>query len=171
MTEPDLGDLRDAVLEKADWNLNDYYNIAANFLSFINLTNATRIISPAPQNRHYIFYQYGEEGYHRITRPLNTHLFIESPDEFKLTFERFITFLDDIRVYQELAGDGSKSSFTSNIINEVVYTIQQAVGCIGDSLESSNQARKRIGQLFETLIKLLIQEVGIVCEPRTVNIP
>lgn len=28
-----------------------------------------------------------------------------------------------------------------------------------------------MGQLFETLVKLIIQEVGIECEPRTINIP
>jgi hypothetical protein len=49
--------------------------------------------------------------------------------------------------------------------------MQQAIGCIGDAFENPNQSRKRIGQLFETLIKLLIQEVGLICEPRTVNIP
>lgn len=52
-----------------------------------------------------------------------------------------------------------------------MYTIQQSIGCVGDAFENPNQSRKRIGQLFETLIKLLIQEVGLVCEPRTVNIP
>ena len=171
MIEPNLVNLRDAVLEKTKWNLNDYYNLGSEFLSFINLTSPTRIISPAPKNNHYIFYQYGEEGHNRITRPLNTNLFIESPDEFKVIFERCMTFLNDIRIRQELANDGSQSFSTANIINKVVYTMQQAIGCVGDSLENSNQARKRIGQLFETLIKLLIQEVGIVCEPRTVNVP
>ena len=53
----------------------------------------------------------------------------------------------------------------------MVYTTQQAIGSIGDSFDNPNQSRKRIGQLFETLVKLIIQEVGLICEPRTINIP
>ncbi|MBX3057370.1 MAG: hypothetical protein KF770_12955, partial [Anaerolineae bacterium] len=48
---------------------------------------------------------------------------------------------------------------------------QQSIGSIGDSFGNPNQSRKRIGQLFETLIKLIIQEVGLECEPRTIKIP
>lgn len=166
-----LTSLREAVLEKAIWDLNDYYNLGRRFLTFVSQTNATRIISPFPQSRYYIFYQYGEEAHNNITRPLNTNLFIESCEEFEYSIERFMALLNDIRVHQGAIGSGSQQLLTSNIINKVVYTIQQSIGCIGDSLVNSNQARKRIGQLFETLIKLLIQEVGLVCEPRVVNIP
>ena len=56
-------------------------------------------------------------------------------------------------------------------INRVVYTAQQAIGSIGDSFDNPNQSRKRIGQLFESLVKLIIQEVGLECEPRTISIP
>jgi hypothetical protein len=44
-------------------------------------------------------------------------------------------------------------------------------GCVGDSFENENQSRKRIGQLFETLVKLIIKEIGVTCEPRVINIP
>ena len=53
----------------------------------------------------------------------------------------------------------------------MVYTLQQSVGCVGDSFENENQSRKRIGQLFETLVKLVIKEIGVTCEPRVINIP
>jgi hypothetical protein len=56
-------------------------------------------------------------------------------------------------------------------VNKVVYTLQQSIGCIGDSFENPNQSRKRVGQLFEILVKLIIQELGLECEPRTINIP
>ena len=49
--------------------------------------------------------------------------------------------------------------------------MQQAIGSVGDSFDNPNQSRKRVGQLFETLVKLIIQEVGLECEPRTINIP
>jgi len=65
--------------------------------------------------------------------------------------------------YQKCAGH--------NIINKVVYTLQQSIGCIGDSFENQNQSRKRIGQLFENLVTLILRSLGLECQPRTVNLP
>jgi hypothetical protein len=56
-------------------------------------------------------------------------------------------------------------------INKVVYTIQQSIGSISDAFEDPNQSRKRVGQVFENLILLLIKELGLECESRTINIP
>jgi len=64
-----------------------------------------------------------------------------------------------------------KPYLDSNLINKVIYTLQQSIGCIGDSFENPNQTRKRIGQLFETLVKLIIKQIGLECEPRTIKIP
>lgn len=84
-----------------------------------------------------------------------------------------MAFLDDLHRYQGgAAGRRSQRKYVaSKEINRVVYTAQQAIGCVGDSLDNPNQSRKRIGQLFENLIRLVIQKVGLECEPRTVNIP
>lgn len=66
---------------------------------------------------------------------------------------------------------GIQQHVASNEVNKVVYTIQQTISSIGDSFENPNQSRKRVGQLFETLIKLIIQEVGLECESRRIRIP
>jgi hypothetical protein len=110
---------------------------------------------------------------HRITRPLNINLFFESADDFKAAFERFIAFLADLKRFQEtvIDQDTKRGYLDSNEINKVVYTIQQSVGSIGDSFDNPNQSRKRVGQLFENLIKLTIQEVGLECESRQVTVP
>ncbi|HLG62148.1 MAG TPA: hypothetical protein VKY19_09460 [Ktedonosporobacter sp.] len=173
MTDNLLIDLQKTVRSKETFTFHDYFNICNNFLKFIESKKPTRIISPSPQNRHYIFYQYGEEVDNKITRPLNTRLFIESSIEFEKTFERFMAFLSDLRMHQEAASSRSDnlSYVESKEVNKNIYTIQQAIGCIGDTFENPNQARKKIGQLFETLIKLIIQEVGLICEPRTISVP
>lgn len=173
MTEVNIDELKKVVQGKSDWKLKNYYEICFTFLTFIEATKPTRIISPFRQNQHYIFYQYGTEAQNKITRPLNTNLFFESPQAFKDAFERLMEFLADLRLYQEGACERAdrQAYLETREINKVVYTVQQAIGCIGDAFENPNQSRKRIGQLFETLIKLLIQEVGLICEPRTVNIP
>lgn len=172
MSNMTLADLQKLVRDSSALStLSDYLAICLDFLTFVNETQPTRIISPS--HPHYIFYQYDAVYGHKITRPLNTHLFVESPDKFKDIFERFIIFLSDLKRYQETAIQQEKNERyeTSKEVNAVVYTIQQAIGSISDSFESPNQSRKRAGQLFERLIKLLIQEIGLTCEPRTIKIP
>ncbi|HEX9989129.1 MAG TPA: hypothetical protein VGE45_11710 [Chloroflexia bacterium] len=150
--------------------LADYFTLSYSFLSFTN-NRLTRIVSPTHHN--YIFYQYGEEAGYKITRPLNTKLFIESPVELKNAFDRFFIFLADLKRNQGMFADSDnrKRYINTNEINKVVYTLQQALGSIGDSLENANQSRKRAGQLFEGLVKLIIQEVGLECEPRRIRLP
>lgn len=167
-----LADLQESVQDRSAFGqLEDYLTISRAFLAFVQETRPTRIVSPSHPN--YVFYQYGEDYGHKITRPLNVDLFIESVGDLESAFERFLAFLADLKRHQDAAVHrrGSKRYIESKEINKVVYTVQQAVGSIGDSFDSPNQSRKRVGQLFETLIKLIIQRVGLVCEPRTINIP
>ncbi|MBE7528834.1 MAG: hypothetical protein HND44_23170 [Chloroflexi bacterium] len=172
MTAVTLHDLQVSVQDKTAFTtLADYAHIGQTFLELISRIQPTRIISPTHNN--YIFYQYDEPYGYRVTRPLNTDLFMESSHEFELAFARFMTFLADVRQYED-AVTGRKSTqayIAANEINKVVYTVQQSIGSVGDSFGNPNQSRKRIGQLFETLIKLIIQEVGLECEPRTIKIP
>lgn len=170
--KPMLADLQSSVQDRSAFKrLDDYFLIAQAFLSFLQTAGPTRIVSPTSPN--YIFFQYYKSFGHKITRPLNSNLLIESGEDFKLAFERLFFFLSEIKRHKELAASKRKNSryLTSREINKVVYTIQQSIGSISDSFDSPNQARKRAGQLFENLVKLIIQEVGLVCEPRTINIP
>jgi len=170
--ETSLLDLQASVQDKQAFSaLADYSRLCNVFLEFVERTQPTRIVSPTHHN--YIFYQYEEAYDHKITRPLNIDLFIESSPVFRNAFDRFIDFLADLKRHQdEIVGQkGAKRYIESNEVNKVVYTVQQAIGSIGDSFENPNQSRKRVGQLFETLIKLTIQEVGVECEPRTINLP
>lgn len=172
MIDITLGDLQASVQDRTAFRaLDDYLVLCDAFLQFVERTNATRIVSPTHSN--YIFYQFGADYRHRVTRPLNTNLFIESSQLIRDEFNRFMSLLGDLRRYQDATAEieSFQQYIRTRAINAVVYTIQQAVGSIGDSFDNPNQSRKRVGQLFENLVKLIIQEVGLVCEPRTVNIP
>jgi hypothetical protein len=172
MMQVTLGDLQESVRDKSAFkSLGDYLTIGRAFLTFIQQEQPTRIVSPSQLN--YAFYQYGSDFGHKITRPLNTDLLIVSVTEFEGAFERFMAFLGDLRVYQEATCDrtGRRQYIESRAVDQMVYTLQQAIGCISDAFEDTNQSRKRAGQLFETLIKLILLEIGVECEPRTVNIP
>ncbi len=172
MTPVSLGALQASVQNKQGYTrLSDYQAICETFLHYIQQAALIRIVSPkAPK---YIFYQYNEDANHIITRPLNSDLFISSPPDFIAAYERFFTFLGDLRKFQDKAAEqpAIQTYVQSGEVNKVVYTLQQAIGCIGDSFTNANQSRKRIGQLFETLVRLIVQEIGVTCEPRTVRIP
>src|SRR5215472_16192177 len=77
--------------------------------------------------------QYDETYDHKITRPLNVDLFIEKTQDFHSAFERFASFLDDLKKYQELAigRPASIQYVKSKEINKIVYTMQQSIGSIG----------------------------------------
>lgn len=172
MNEITLTDLQASVRDKSAFGeLGHYFTLCRAFLTLIVETQPTRIISPT--DHKYVFYQYDEAYNHRITRPLNTELFLESAHSFKTAFERFITFLGDLKKLQKSVIDhhSQRGYLETNEVNKVVYTIQQSVGSIGDSFDNPNQSRKRVGQLFENLIKLIIQEVGFECESRTLTLP
>lgn len=172
MKKVTLGDLQESLADKSGFKkLADYIKFCSAYLALVEKEQPTRIVSPS--HEHYVFYQYGKAHRNKITRPLNTQLFLESSDELSAAFDRFIQFLGDIKKHKQAAADskGRKRYLESNEINRVVYTLQQSVGCVGDSFENENQSRKRIGQLFESLVKLVIKEIGVTCEPRVINIP
>ncbi len=172
MTTFTLDDLQASLQDKTAFDkLEDYFILCYAFLDYIEETQPTRIVSP--DKSYYLFFQYGEAYRHKITRPLNSTLFLESTDDFKMAFERLAAFLGDLRRSQASAVDREavQSYLGANGVNKVIYTIQQSAGSISDSFASPNQARKRVGQLFENLVKLIIQEVGLECESRTVRIP
>lgn len=174
MRKATLGDLQESLADKTGFtHLADYAKFCLAFLSLVETERPTRIVSPSPANEHYVFYQYGKANRNKITRPLNTRLFFESSRELSAAFDRFIQFLSDLKkCKQAVAGGKSRRQYLeSNEINRVIYTLQQSVGCVGDSFENENQSRKRIGQLFEVLVKLVIKEIGVTCEPRVINLP
>ncbi len=172
MTMLTLNDLQASLQDKTAFDkLEDYFALCYAFLNYLENTRPTRIVSPGKSN--YIFYQYGQAYEYKITRPLNSTLFFTSADTFKISFERFGAFLGDLKRYRDAAIDHKavQSYLETNQVNRVIYTIQQSVGSISDSFENPNQARKRVGQLYENLVRLVIRQVGLECESRTIRIP
>lgn len=172
MNDAHMHDLLASVQDRAAFTkLADYNTLTYDFLKHLQATSPTRIISPNVSN--YIFYQYPKEVRFRITRPLNSNLYLESPDAFREQFEQTVYFLADLK--RQKSGITSNPAYQdyikNNVVSNVIYTMQQSIGCIGDAFDNPNQSRKRIGQLFESLVKLIIKEVGLECEPRRVLLP
>ncbi len=170
--KPTLSDLQASVQDRTAFGrIEDYHTLACAYLDLLADIQPTRIVSPS--DHRYIFYQYSEAYGHKLTRPLNSDLFIENTHDFRVGFERFLAFLDDLNHYGQATGDSlsAQAYLKTNEINKIVYTCQQIVGSIGDSFESPNQSRKRTGQLFEGMMKLIVQAIGFTCESRTISVP
>jgi hypothetical protein len=142
-------------------SLEEYFDVCREFLRFLNDLQPTRIISPT--EHQYVFFQFGEDYGHKITRPLNTNLYIERSRSFQTDFERFVDLLNELRKKEKKAITINKHQrfLEKNGINRIIYTIQQSIGSIGDSFDNANQSRKRVGMLFEQLVKHILQALGL----------
>jgi hypothetical protein len=109
MKSASLDDLQNSVQDRfAFGKLDDYSLLCQSFLNVLQNEPPTRIVSPSHSN--YIFFQYPQSYSHKITRPLNSDLFVENPDGFQKAFERFITFLSDLSKHKKsLAGQKPES--------------------------------------------------------------
>jgi hypothetical protein len=145
-------------------NLQAYYDFCASYLEYIEQGLQARIVSQ--NENHYQFFQYGRDGHYNVTRPINTSLFC-SAGNFSNKLELFKNVLSMLRDRERPHDD------TANAFREVIYTLQQSIAVTLDALSTgkSNQARKRNGDIFETLIRLLIQELNVICESKVVQLP
>ncbi|MCE7979958.1 MAG: hypothetical protein DYG89_02100 [Caldilinea sp. CFX5] len=144
--------------------VKDYLEFCCRYLDFIETGVQAVIVSQNEPNYHFL--QYRQDGHFNITRPLNINLLFTNDSVGRLR-EQFLTILRNA-THISLT-DGSTRSF----ICSAIYTIQQAIGATLDALPAgrSNTARKLNGDLFERLIRLLVNEVGIDCRSGVINVP
>ncbi|MEH2441455.1 hypothetical protein [Nostoc sp.] len=160
-----LQDLVNHAVDKQRFQtIQDYITFCRNYLQFITRGLQARIVSQ--NENHYQFYQYRDDGYYNITRPINTNLMYES-ETFDIASNQFLQAFEQLRERQ-LPDDSLRQ-----VVISTIYTVQQAIGATLDALPSgkSNQARKVNGDLFERLIRLLIASLNLDCVAGTVQVP
>lgn len=150
--------------------LEQYISFAEGFLKYLDEDEPT--ILDAHNDSNYMFFEYNIEdldGSNRrcITRPINKSLMYNIEDFLK----KKEIFLNDLELLE-------KSQIHANVvdrsnINKFIYTLQQCLGCTYDACDADekNKARKLNGDLFERLITLVIQRIGINCHSGTHKIP
>jgi hypothetical protein len=144
-------------------SLEAYIDFCKKYLEFTLDGLQATIVSQNETN--YRFYQYREEGYYQITRPLNFDLMVS---------EQTIDALDEfLRILGNIRDIDLNDKISREVTIKSIYSIQQSIGATLDALPpgSSNKARKINGDLFERLIQLLIKRIGIACEAGTVQVP
>jgi hypothetical protein len=146
-------------------SLGSYQDFCRNYLEFIEKPSNTQAKIIAQNEHQYYFYQYNKAGNYQITRPINEALFY--------TLEEFEKNLD---LFNQTTINGNAITASPEIrtcINSMLYTMQQ---CVGSSLDGlpvglSNKARKINGTLFEKLILLYLDSLGIVAKAETLELP
>jgi hypothetical protein len=142
----------------------DYLNFSTRYLEFAKHGLQAVILS---QNEHqYCFFQYKDDGYRNVTRPINSNLMFDA-ETFGDAAASFSGILAALREQAQPDGAGR------DILMRTIYTVQQSIGATLDALPAgkSNQARKINGDLFERLIRLLVNAIGIDCTSGTIKVP
>lgn len=160
-----LKQLLDIAANKENFiSLNDYIIFSQKYLEFIDTKLQAVIVSQNEPN--YCFFQYRKDGHYSITRPINAELMYS----FKSSKNISGKFLKVLRNSKDISPDDENNRA---LIRNSIYTIQQTIGATLDALPAgkSNVARKINGDLFERLIRLLVNELKIDCRSQVVNIP
>ncbi len=160
-----LKDIIDRATDKSNFcNLAGYMDFCSIYLEYIKTELQAVIVSR--KESHYNFFQYNSDGTYNVSRPINTKLML-SLEDFILSREKFINILKNIREQE------AKQRENRKLLNDFVYSCQQSIGAALDALPANraNTARKLNGDLFEQLIRLIIQEMGINVTSGTISLP
>jgi len=102
----------------------------------------------------------------KYVRPINQRLFIYSPEDFKTKLNDFRTVIEKLKTKHD-----DWECWEKELIDSVLYTIQQSIGAGFDLLANPNSARKHVGNRFEELIKAIFTEIGIANKRTVLQIP
>lgn len=102
----------------------------------------------------------------KFIRPINQRLFIYSPELFKIKLTDFKELVERLKNKHDDWMDMEKE-----LIDSILYTIQQSIGAGFDLLANLNSARKHVGNRFEELIRAFFTEIGIASKKTVLQIP
>lgn len=141
--------------------LPGFFKLTTRILNYI-----PEVISDRVEVRGYIILKSITGSTAKFARPYNKRLFIDDPDEFLKKATTFLEILNDAKAGQM---DFFDQDFET--IDTVAYTIQQSIGIGLDLLGKANSARKHVGNRFEELVRLIVDETGIRNKKVVLKIP
>ena len=144
--------------------IENYSDFCLTYMEFIKSNLQAVIVSRNENN--YRFFQYRKDGTYNVTRPINSELML-SLESFDSKRKMFFELLNNIH------DKSVKTRANRKLINDFIYTCQQAIGAALDALPAnkSNTARKINGDLFERFIRLTISEIGINVTDGIIAVP
>jgi len=156
-----MSSLIDDLQEKKN-SLVEFENIAVRVLEYLPNVLSEKPIEKNGYNIHFSH----SAGTTKYIRPINRRLFIYSAEEFKNRLNDFRNVIEKLKTKHEDWSEREKE-----LIDSVLYTIQQSIGAGFDLLANPNSARKHVGNRFEELIKVIFTEIGIANKRTVLKIP
>lgn len=141
--------------------LNDFKILTKRILDYL-----PNVISGYEVKNDYIIYYSSIAGSIKFLRPINTKLFVSSPTDFEINFQKFFEIISSIK-----SNNTVFKPEDYNLIDSILYTISQSIGAGFDLLVNANSARKHVGNRFEELIKCVFDEIGISNKKSVLQIP
>lgn len=148
-------------LQEKKNTIQEFEELAVRVLEYL-----PNVLSEFKEKNGYKIHSSVIAGTTKYLRPINQRLFIYSPVDFKNKFSEFEKLIDKLKTRNENWNDLEKE-----LIDSVVYSIQQSIGAGFDLLVNPNSARKHVGNRFEELIKSIFTEIGIANKRTVLQIP
>jgi hypothetical protein len=123
------------------------------------------VVSKKVETRDYIIISSVVAGTSKFARPINKELFVFNIDKFDEKYNQFLSVLEKINEKKPILDK------EYNLIDAVVYTLQQSIGVGMDFLCNPNSARKHVGNRFEELIRLIVTQIGLKNDKIVFKIP
>lgn len=142
-------------------NLTEFRNITQKVI--LHLPN---VINEGKDYRNYKLCSSNIAGTRKQIRPFNNDLFLRNADNFVAQYDDFLNILKNLR-----STDRNFKYKDYQIVDKIIYTIQQSMGIGLDLFVESNSARKHVGNRFEELIKALLSAINISLKKIVINIP
>lgn len=142
-------------------SLEEFKELTIRILNYYRETTSVETESRGYQ----ILYTQAGSG-KKYLRPVNSKMFINNSRDFEEAYGFFLQVLRDVSL--------RKKEFLPEdyqIVDRVMYTIQQSVGVALDLLSNPNSARKHVGMRFEELVRHVITEIGLANKKVVLKIP
>jgi hypothetical protein len=148
-------------LQRPKYTIEEFTNITLRVLEYL-----PNVLSEEKIKSGYTIHSSSIAGTLKFIRPINRRLFIYSPIDFKNKLEEFEMLFEKLKIQNNKWEVSEKE-----LLESVLYTIQQSIGVGFDLLANPNSARKHVGNRFEELIKAIFTEMGIANKKTVLQIP
>ncbi|HAB52493.1 MAG: hypothetical protein A2315_00335 [Ignavibacteria bacterium RIFOXYB2_FULL_35_12] len=148
-------------LQKPKNRIQEFREITQRVLKYI-----PDVLDEEAEFSGYIICSSNIAGTRKSIRPFRNNLFLRNPKTFDNDFKRFESILKQLKTGKR---DFKEDDY--DLVDGVIYTIQQSMGIGLDLMVQSNSARKHVGNRFEELIRTLFDELGISLKKVVLRIP
>lgn len=147
-------------LQNSKTTLREFADLTSRLLNYF-----PEVITSTAHKSGYAISSSNSAGTIKYIRPINNTLFIKDSIVFNEKYADFELIILKIKRKDII------TTSDENLIDSMLYTIQQSIGAGLDLLVNPNSARKHVGNRFEELMRALFTAIGISNKKMVLQIP